>query len=321
MTGIPQQSQEQLAPTPEQLSELLPGYDVTKIVGIGGMGAVYHARQSFFNRDVAIKLVLGHAAQDAELIRQFHAEAQSMSVLNHEYLIGIYDYGQIDGMPYIIMEFVPGSSLYEAIAGHPIEPLQAAEITLHVCEGLGHAHELGILHRDIKPENIMLAPPCTPKIADFGLARDQHDPTQETMIWGSPGYVAPEVVQAPHLVDQRSDVYSVGCVLYACLTGEPPNPNMLDTSKLMWCDHRFSYIISKAMHYLQETRYQNCEEMAHDLRLLIESLKRHNSTGATPYAAGVQTITPEQYAQMQLAASQQLETPPDSPELDAPTHI
>ena len=185
-------------------------------------------------------------------------------------------------MPFIIMEYIKGSSLFEAIDGHPIEPLQAAEITLQVCNGLSHAHEEDILHRDIKPENIMLAPGCNAKIADFGLARDQFNPEKEEVIWGSPGYVAPEVVMNPEQVDQRSDVYSVGCVLYAMLTGAPPNPNMLDLNKLAWCDFRFTYLIQRSMAHSQEQRYASCKEFAGDLSLLIDSLKRHNSTGAAP---------------------------------------
>jgi len=293
-------SQQPTAPAPEHLNELLHGYTVNRVIGMGGMGAIYHATQDVFNKDVAIKLVLSHAMQDPEMIKQFQAEAQSMAILEHENIIKVYDSGELDGMPYIIMEFVPGVSLFEAISGHPIEPLQAAEITLQVCNGLAHAHEEDILHRDIKPENIMLTPNFEAKIADFGLARDQFNPEKEEVIWGSPGYIAPEVVMNPDQVDQRSDIYSVGCVLYAMLTGAPPNPNMLDLNLLGWCDFRFTYLIQKSMAQSQEHRYATCKEFAGDLALLISSLKRHNATGATPAVAQ----PPAQQAQQQAVPKQ-----------------
>jgi serine/threonine protein kinase len=271
-----------IAPSAEHLNALMHGYKVTKILGFGGMGAVYHAVQDIFQKEVAIKLIHKHAIQNPELIKQFYAEALSMAILDNEHIIKVYDSGEVEGMPYIIMEYVPGTSLFEAINGYPIEPLQAAEITLQICKGLIHAHEEEILHRDIKPENIMITPDFKAKIADFGLSRDQFSPEKEEVIWGSPGYVAPEVIMDPEKVDHRTDVYSVGCVLYAMLTGAPPNPYMLDLTKLAWCDFRFTYLIQKSMAHNQEYRYSSCEAFAEDLIQLIHSLKRHNATGATP---------------------------------------
>ena len=265
------------------------------------MGAIYHAVQDIFHKEVAIKLVLSHAVQDTEMIKQFQAEAQSMAILSHENIIKVYDTGEVGGMPYIIMEYIAGASLFDAISGQPIEPLQAAEITLQICSGLSHAHEEEILHRDIKPENIMLAPGCMAKIADFGLAKDQFNPEKDEVIWGSPGYVAPEIVMNPDQVDRRSDIYSVGCVLYAMLTGSPPNPNLLDLNVLSWCDFRFTYLIQKSMAHSQEQRYGSCKEFAGDLALLISSLKRHNSTGASPV---VPQMVPNQMPPMSPPTSQ-----------------
>lgn len=266
-------------PAPESLNPLFTGYTFEKILGVGGMGAVYKARQDFFNRDVAIKLLLSKTFGEEEFFRQFFAEAQSMAVLEHPNLLKIYDYGEMNGMLYIIMEYVEGSSLHDAIDGQSVEPLQTAQILLPVCEGLAHAHESQILHRDIKPENILLDQFCTPKVSDFGLARDAMDTSLEEVIWGSLGYIAPEVVHAPESVDERTDIYALGCVMYSMLTAMIPDPNQPDFTPLQRLDQRFSYILSRTMNPDMNQRYSSMNEMAADLRDLILSLEEMQSNG------------------------------------------
>ena len=226
-------------PTPEEVSLLFHGYEVEKILGYGGMGVVYKAYHTFFQREVAIKLLLNQTFGEEEFYRQFFAEAQSMSLLDHENLLKIYDYGEVEGKLFIILEYVHGSELHDAIGINGVEPLQTAQIMMQICEGMAHAHESDILHRDLKPENILIDVDAKPKIADFGLARDENDPVKDKVIWGSPGYIAPEVIHAPERVDHRTDIYALGCVLYHMLTGQIPDPNNTNYDRFKYIDSRF----------------------------------------------------------------------------------
>ncbi|PID80455.1 protein kinase, partial [bacterium DOLZORAL124_64_63] len=155
----------------EEIAALLPSYEIISFIAKGGMGAVYMARQKSLDRDVAIKVLPRHFGEDAEFRASFETEAKNMAKLNHPNLIGIYDFGQIDGLLYIIMEMVQGQSLFHSAYGKTIEPTEAARVVSEICHGLDHAHKHGILHRDIKPANILLDPSASPKIGDFGLAR------------------------------------------------------------------------------------------------------------------------------------------------------
>ncbi len=267
-------------PSMADLAPYFPEYQLTGLLGMGGMGAVYKAYQPSFGRTVAIKILHASTVTNTEFLRLFQSEAQSMAVLEHPYLLKVYDSGEAMGMPFIVMEFVNGTCLHDAIAGQPVEPLQTAEITMRVCEGLSHAHNANILHRDIKPENILLDENCHPKIADFGLARDTHNPDQDKMIWGSPGFVAPEVTCNPTAVDHRSDLYAVGCMMYNMLTGLTPDPYNLRFDTLYWCDQRLVYILSKALQPDQNLRFQDADEMASFLNEVILTLENDQSTGA-----------------------------------------
>ncbi len=266
-------------PTPEEVGAYLPDYQIEGILGYGGMGAVYKAHQTFFNRDVAIKLLLSKTFGEEEFYRQYLAEAQSMSVLDHKYLLKIYDYGEVVGIPFIIIEYVHGLELYEAIGAEGAEPLSTAQVMMRVCEGMAHAHEANILHRDLKPENILIDAYANPKIADFGLARDKHDPVKDKVIWGSPGYIAPEVIHDPDRVDHRADIYALGCVMYFMLTGQIPNPNDTDYKKFDSLDPRFRQILNRSMNPFIEKRYLTAGAMGEAFRDLIMSLDEKGSNG------------------------------------------
>ncbi len=266
-------------PTPEELTPLFNGYDIQSILGYGGMGAVYKGYHSFFKRDVAIKVLLSKTFGEEEFFRQFFAEAQSMAVLEHEHLLKIYDYGEVNGMLFIIMEFVEGCCLHDAIGAEGVEPKQTAEIMMRVCEGLAHAHDAQILHRDLKPDNILIDAFASPKIADFGLARDVMDPHKEKVIWGSPGFIAPEVIHAPELVDHRADIYALGCVLYNMITGMVPDPNNLNYQVFERLDPRFNYILSRSMTPEIMHRFETAAEMGEAFRDLILSLDEMESNG------------------------------------------
>ncbi len=257
-------------PEMEEISRLLPAYEILSFIAKGGMGAVYMARQKSLDRPVAIKVLPRHFGEDAEFRASFRAEAKSMAKLNHPNLIGIYDFGQIDGLLYIIMELVQGKSLYHSSYGKTIDAMEAARITVEICHGLAHAHKHGILHRDIKPANILLDPQASPKIGDFGLARPVADHELDSS-FGTPGYTAPEIILNPTAVDESTDIYAVGAILYQLLTSHLPEDNYIPAATLVHCDSRFDSIIQKAMNPSPGMRYRNAEDMAQAIDEIINS--------------------------------------------------
>ena len=188
-----------VAPDPADLAPLFPGYEIQGLIATGGMGAVYCAVQKSLDRTVALKILPMELSKDAAFCAGFEAEAKAMARLNHPNLIGVYDFGEVNGMLYIIMEFVPGKSIYHSADGIAIDPDEVIRLVTGICHGLAHAHEHGIIHRDIKPSNILLDLNAQPKIGDFGLARPIERKIEEgEEIFGTPHYTAPEVVEAPH---------------------------------------------------------------------------------------------------------------------------
>ena len=192
-------------PSLEELAALLPAYDFEILIARGGMGAVYRAKQKSLGRDVAIKVLPREMGRDPRYRESFETEARAMARLNHPNLISVYDSGAVDEMPYIVMEYVPGKSLYHSSYGKQVDPEQAVELIQGVCAGLGHAHENGIIHRDIKPANVLLTTKAEPKIGDFGLARPVDD-KGVGLVMGTPGYTAPELIHHPQASDRRSDL-------------------------------------------------------------------------------------------------------------------
>jgi serine/threonine protein kinase len=192
-----------------------------------------------------------------------------MARLNHPNLIGVYDFGEVNGMLYIIMEYVPGKSLYHSAYGKSIAPKEVIRLVTGICKGLAHAHENGILHRDIKPSNILLDHNAEPKIGDFGLARPIGTKVEEgEEIFGTPHYTAPEVVSSPHSVDYRADIFSVGVLLHELLTGHLPAADSRPASMIAKCDVRFDAIIRKATQPLAAARYSSANEIAKELQAI-----------------------------------------------------
>jgi serine/threonine-protein kinase len=207
----------------------LAHFEVHEILGRGGMGAVYHAKDRILKRDVALKMLRPLAAsnlqQDALL-----EEARMASQLNHPNIVTIYDVARAKDSNYIVMEWVDGQGLDELIPGHGLELIQAIEYASQIADGLSFAHQKYIVHRDIKPQNIMLSSQNSIKILDFGIAglmnQDSHEDTNKqsptiNAITGTPNYMSPEQIQGLNL-DQRSDIFSFGIVLYEMLTGKRP---------------------------------------------------------------------------------------------------
>ena len=206
-----------VAPEPKDLAPHFPNYAFKELIACGGMGAVYRARQITLDRDVAIKILPREFGKDQAFREGFSAEAKAMARLNHPNLIGVHDCGEVDGMLFIIMEFVPGPSLYQLAHGKAMEPRKVAKLMADICAGVADAHANGILHRDIKPANILLDLQENPKIGDFGLARPiGHAAAEGEAIFGTPHYTAPEVVDKPAAVGPRADIFSLGCFCTNC---------------------------------------------------------------------------------------------------------
>lgn len=265
----------------EELNELNLGYEFIDFIAKGGMGAVYLAKQVSLGRLVAIKILPPVLCANEEFKVSFESEAKLMAKLNHANMIGVYDFGEVGGMLYIVMEFVKGKSLFESAGGMMIEQKTVVEIITGVCEGLEHAHEAGMLHRDVKPANIMLNRRSIPKIGDFGLARPS-EMTESGDIFGTPNYAAPEVLGAPDKVDHRTDIYAVGVILYELLTGNLPSSPYVSVTEFADSDKRFDFIIKRAINKNIDLRHESAKELAEALKDLMEDPQSENklSVGA-----------------------------------------
>ncbi len=200
-------------------------YIITREIGQGSVGVVYEAKHLSLNQNVALK-VLKNEHITTHIVQRFLREAQMVAQLNHPNIVHVYDSGEEHGVPYIAMEFVKGKPLNKMIQDREISVRRAAEIAKCVAEGLEHAHKHSIIHRDIKPENIMITEDGTPKIADFGLARqisaEESRLTQANTIMGTPLYMSPEQAEGAANITALTDIYSLGVVLYEMLVGRPP---------------------------------------------------------------------------------------------------
>ncbi|MGJ8697832.1 MAG: protein kinase domain-containing protein [Verrucomicrobiaceae bacterium] len=283
------------APDPEELSALIPSYDVTQLIAVGGMGAVYEAVQTSLDRKVAIKLLPAEFA-DESFRKQFAAEARAMAQLNHPNLIGIYDFGEADGMPYIVMEHVPGKSLYYSSYNKKIDQAVAIKLITEVCEGLAHAHDHNIIHRDIKPANILLDQGAHAKIGDFGLASASDESDEEGIVYGTPGYAAPEILIDAANVGKPSDIFAIGVMLHQLLTGQMPDDDPRPASRQARCDPRIDRIIRKATKENPAERYQDATEMAADLKAIASTLASSKSLVTASPAATTVAAAPKKFA-------------------------
>jgi WD40 repeat protein/tRNA A-37 threonylcarbamoyl transferase component Bud32 len=212
----------------------IPGYEILKELGHGGMGVVYKARQIQLNRLVALKMILAGRHAGRMALTRFRTEAEAIARLHHPNIVQIYEIGECEGLPFFSLEFCGGGSLDTKLAGTPLPPEEAARLVEAVARAMHVAHQAHVLHRDLKPANILLADDGTPKVTDFGLAKklDEEGQTAANAVLGTPSYMSPEqangnaAAMGPH-----TDVYALGAILYECLTGRPPfrAANPMDT--------------------------------------------------------------------------------------------
>ena len=283
-------------------------YAVIERVGVGGMAEVYRARDELLGRDVAVKVLNERLSTDRSFVERFRREAQAAANLSHPNIVSLYDYGSDDSDYYIVMEFIDGRGLDEIIrAEGPLLPERAGEIAADVARALERAHAQGLVHRDVKPNNIMITSYGQTKVTDFGIVRalggdSEATMTQTGMVIGTAAYLSPEQAQgAP--VDARSDVYSLGCVLYESLTGQPPFSG--DTPLSIAYKHvrehaeppsslnpdvpeALDAITMKALAKNPENRYSSAKEMREDL----ERYASGQRVSATPLLAGTTAVAP-----------------------------
>jgi beta-lactam-binding protein with PASTA domain len=271
--------------TPQHLSDR---YELGEILGFGGMSEVHLARDVRLHRDVAVKVLRADLARDPSFYLRFRREAQNAAALNHPAIVAVYDTGEADTaagpLPYIVMEYVNGVTLRDIVhTDGPLPPTRAIEIIADACQALNFSHQHGIIHRDVKPANIMISTTNAVKVMDFGIARALADGgnsvTQTAAVIGTAQYLSPEQARGDP-VDARSDVYSLGCVLYEMLTGEPPFVG--DSPVAVAYQHvredpvppsrrhegisaDLDAVILKALAKNPENRYQTAAEMRADL--------------------------------------------------------
>ena len=272
-------------------------YEIVGLIGAGGMGEVYRARDTRLGRDVAIKVLPAEFAADPERVRRFEKEARATGALNHPNILAIHDVGSHEGSPYLVEELLEGQTLREVLKGRALAPRRAVEVAVQVANGLAAAHGKGIVHRDLKPENLFVTDAGHVKILDFGLAKLVGAPlspekvaaastvvesTEAGAVLGTVGYMAPEQVRGL-AVDHRADIFSLGCVLYEMLSGQRAfaGPTAADTMSAILSKEppplagpgseiapALQGIVSRCMEKRPEDRFSSAHDLALALRVV-----------------------------------------------------
>lgn len=283
---------------PSRLTQALDDYECFEELGRGGMGVVYRARQKSLDRVVALKIAIAGSAASRSDLARFRSEAETAAQLNHPNIVPVYDVGEHDGVPFFTMRFVPGTTLAQRAADGPLPSRMAAGILAPVARAIAKAHQVGVLHRDLKPSNILIDTEGRPYVSDFGLAkrlvaeplgqaRTQpfHQLTQAGAIIGTPGFMSPEqAAGSSGTIGVGTDIYSLGAILYAMLTGRPPfqaaspvdtvlmileqdpiSPQLLNPR----VDRDLEMIALKCLQKPTELRYQTADELADDLEAYL----------------------------------------------------
>ena len=261
-------------PSVDALSERFPQLEILELVGKGGMGAVYKARQPGLDRFVALKVLPLEVGRDPAFAERFTREARAMARLSHPNIVAIHDFGQTDGLFYFVMDYIDGANLRHTLQAGKLRPEEALAIVPQICDALQFAHDEGIVHRDIKPENVLIDIRGRVKIADFGLAKllgqEQTEGalTQTNQVMGTLRYMAPEQMRGSHDVDHRADIYSLGVVFYELLTGEVPMGRFDPPSRQVQIDVRLDEVVLRALAQEPDKRYQQVSEVKTDVESL-----------------------------------------------------
>ncbi|WP_395749577.1 serine/threonine-protein kinase [Prosthecobacter sp.] len=266
--------------SPEELAPHFPQLEIMECIGRGGMGVVYKARQKTLDRLVALKLLAPEQKKDAAFAERFAHEARALAALNHPSIVTVHDFGESGGFFYLLMEYVDGVNLRQAMRGSHLSAEQALAIVPPICQALQYAHEHGIVHRDIKPENLLLDKGGRVMIADFGIAKMMGggktvaEETQSgtaphsTMVAGTPEYMAPEQRTASATADHRADIYSLGVVLYELLTGKRPPSTLELPLQEAGTKTLLDEIVRRALQVDPAQRYQTVAELQQHLATL-----------------------------------------------------
>ena len=275
-----QPSERLVAPPLEAVTAAFPDLEIVELIGVGGMGVVYKVRQPKLDRYAALKLLPQSLSADPAFAERFHREARFLARLNHPNIVTVFDFGQSGGFCYLLLEFVDGVNLRQAMRAGRFSPSEALAIVPHICGALQYAHDQGVLHRDIKPENILLDGRGRVKLADFGIAKLVTEPggargditlTQSGARLGTAHYMAPEQIEKPSEVDHRADIYSLGVVFYELLTGELPIGRFAAPSEKADMDSRVDAIVFRALAKERELRQQSAGEV----RTQVETVTSH----------------------------------------------
>ncbi len=265
-------------PSPTALAAQFSGVEVMELLGRGGMGAVYKARQTQLGRVVALKILPPDIGHDPAFAERFMREARALARLSHPNIVTLFEFGRTDaGLYYFLMEYVDGVNLRRLLDAGRVEPREALAIVPQVCDALQYAHDNGVVHRDIKPENILLDRRGRVKVADFGLAKitESDEPplpgvaaavsvalmSESGKIVGTPRYMAPEQAAHPAGVDHRADIYALGVVFYQMLTGELPGNQLQPPSHKVRIDVRLDEVVLRAMSADPDRRYASATVM------------------------------------------------------------
>jgi serine/threonine protein kinase len=264
-------------PEPQELAPFFPQYEILELIGRGGMGAVYKARQRGLDRLAAIKILPSDLGRDPAFAERFAREGRALAKLNHAHIVNVYDSGSAGEVFYFAMEYVDGANLRQLIRSKSVAPKDALSIVAQVCGALQYAHEEGVVHRDIKPENILVDRRGRVKIADFGLAKllggTQTDVTltRSQQAMGTPHYMAPEQWERPDSVDHRADIYALGVVFYELLTGELPLGRFALPSHKQPIDVRVDDVVLRTLAKEPELRYQTAGEIQTEVERLART--------------------------------------------------
>lgn len=260
----------------EEVARLFPQLEILSLLGAGGMGAVYKARQPHLDRWVALK-ILPPTAKAAGSSERFNREARALARLTHPNIVAVHEFGQVQGLNYFIMEFVDGANLRQMERAGRLSAREALQIIPQICDALQYAHDEGVVHRDIKPENVLVDRKGRVRIADFGLAKIQERTaetvrlTSEGQVMGTPHYMAPEQLERPLAVDHRADIYSLGVVFYEMLTGDLPLGKFAPPSRKVEVDVRLDEVVLRTLENDPGQRYQRVSEVKERVEHISQS--------------------------------------------------